>query len=132
MQRMSGIDPMFVYSETPVTPMTVAYACIFDPKTAPGGYSFDKVRAVLEERVPLLPPFRRRLIPVPLGLDHPRWVDDPAFDLDNHLFRVALPAPGGEAELTALVATVMGRSLVPTNRHGRCTSSRDSRAEGSV
>jgi WS/DGAT/MGAT family acyltransferase len=104
---------MFVYSETPVTPMTVAYACVFDPKTAPGGYSFEKVRAVLEERVPSLPPFRRRLIAVPFGLDHPRWVDDPAYDLDNHLFRVALPAPGGEAELTAMVATVMGRPLDP-------------------
>ena len=48
---------------------------------------------------------------VPFGLDHPRWVDDPAFDLDNHLHRVALPAPGGEAELRAKVAEVMGRPL---------------------
>jgi WS/DGAT/MGAT family acyltransferase len=110
---MNGIDPMFVYSETPVTPMEVAYACIFDPTTAPGGYSFEAVRAVLAERVPSLVPFRRRLVPVPFGLDHPRWVDDPDFDLDNHLHRVALPAPGGEAELTAMVAAVMGRPLDP-------------------
>ena len=52
-------------------------------------------------------------MPVPFGLDHPRWVDDPDFDLDNHLHRVALPAPGGEAELTAMVAAVMGRPLDP-------------------
>ena len=113
MQRMNGIDPMFVYSETPVTPMEVAYACVFDPATAPGGYSFEAVRAVLAERVPSLVPFRRRLMPVPFGLDHPRWVDDPDFDLDNHLHRVALPAPGGEAELTSMVAAVMGRALEP-------------------
>src|SRR5580698_10605404 len=111
MQRMNGIDPMFVYSETPVTPMEVAYACVFDPATAPGGYSFEGVRAVLAERVPLLVPFRRRLMPVPFGLDHPRWVDDPAFDLDNHLHRAALPAPGSEVELRAKVAEVMGRPL---------------------
>ncbi len=113
MQRMSGIDPMFVYSETPVTPMTVAYACTFDPKTAPDGYSFEAVKAVLAQRVPFLPPFRRRLMPVPLGLDHPRWVDDPDFDLEHHLHRVALPTPGGEAEFTDMVAAVMGRPLVP-------------------
>ena len=101
MQRMTGIDPMFVYSDTPVTPMEVAYACVFDPATAPGGYSFEAVRAVLAERVPTLVPLRRRLMAVPFGLDHPRWVDDPAFDLDNHLHRAALPAPGGEAELRA-------------------------------
>jgi WS/DGAT/MGAT family acyltransferase len=114
MQRMSGIDPMFVYSDTPLTPMEVAYICVFDPATAPGGYSFEAVRAMLVDRVPTLPellPLRRRLMAVPFGLDHPRWVDDPAFDLDNHLHRTALPAPGGEVELRAKVAEVMGRPL---------------------
>jgi len=113
---MSGIDPMFVYSDTPLTPMEVAYTCVFDPTTAPAGYSFEAVRAVLADRVPTLPallPLRRRLMAVPFGLDHPRWVDDPAFDLDNHLHRAALPAPGGEAELRAKVAEVMGRPLDP-------------------
>ena len=68
---------------------------------------------MLADRVPTLLPFRRRLMAVPFGLDHPRWVDDPDFDLDNHLHRVALPAPGGEAELRAMVAEVMGRPLDP-------------------
>jgi diacylglycerol O-acyltransferase / wax synthase len=113
MERMSGIDPMFVYSDTPLTPMEVAYACVFDPVTAPDGYTFEAVRAVLAERVPSLVPLRRRLMAIPLGLDHPRWVDDPEFDLDNHLHRVALPEPGGESELSALVAAVMGRPLHP-------------------
>lgn len=114
MQRMSGIDPMFVYSDTPLTPMEVAYICVFDPATAPGGYSFEAVRAMLADRVPTRPellPLRRRLMAVPFGLDHPRWVDDPAFDLDNHVHRVALPAPGGEVELRAKAAEVMGRPL---------------------
>ncbi len=113
MQRMTGIDPMFIYSDTPETPMEIAYACVFDPRTLPGGYSFERVTAVLQTRIPTLQPFRRRLMPVPLGLDHPRWVDDPDFDLANHLHRVALPAPGGEAEFRAQVALVMGRPLTP-------------------
>ena len=113
MERMTGIDPMFIYSDTPETPMEIAYACIFDPATAEGGYTFERVADLLTSRIPALPPFRRRLMPVPLGLDHPRWVDDPEFDLDNHLHRTALPAPGGEAEFTALVAEVMGRPLTP-------------------
>jgi diacylglycerol O-acyltransferase len=111
MERMSGIDPMFVYSDTPLTPMEVAYICVFDPVTAPGGYSFESVRAMLAERVPTLLPLRRRLMAVPFGLDHPRWVEDPGFELDNHLHRVALPAPGGEVELRAKAAEVMGRPL---------------------
>jgi diacylglycerol O-acyltransferase / wax synthase len=113
MQRMTGIDPMFIYSDTPETPMEIAYACVFDPSSAPDGYAFEKVQALLEERIPTLPSFRRRLMPVPLGLDHPRWVDDPDFDLANHLHRVALPAPGGAEEFSAMVAAVMGRPLIP-------------------
>ena len=113
MQRMTGIDPMFIYSDTPETPMEIAYACVFDPATLGGGYSFERVKGVLQTRIPTLQPFRRRLMPVPLGLDHPRWVDDPDFDLANHLHRTALPNPGGEAEFRAKVAEVMGRPLTP-------------------
>jgi WS/DGAT/MGAT family acyltransferase len=113
MQRMTGIDPMFIYSDTPETPMEVAYACVFDPTGLDGGYSFEHVTGVLQTRIPTLQPFRRRLIPVPLGLDHPRWVDDPDFDLANHLHRTALPEPGGHPEFRAKVAEVMGRPLTP-------------------
>jgi diacylglycerol O-acyltransferase len=113
MQRMTGIDPMFVYSDTPETPMEIAYACVFDPASTAEGYRFEDVVAVLESRMPALTPFRRRLMTVPLGLDHPRWVDDPDFDLGNHLHRVAVPAPGGSEEFAAMVARVMGRPLQP-------------------
>ena len=113
MQRMNGIDPMFIYSDTPETPMEVAYACVFDPATVAGGYSFARVRARLASRLPVVPPFRRRLMTVPFGLDHPRWVDDPEFDLDNHLFRVALPAPGDEEEFARQVVEVLEHRLPP-------------------
>jgi diacylglycerol O-acyltransferase / wax synthase len=113
MERMSGIDPMFVYSDTRYTPMEIAYACVFDPSSAEGGYSFERVVGVLESRMPTLTPFRRRLLPVPLGLDNPRWVDDPDFDLSNHLHRVAAPEPGGDEEFCNMVAAVMGRPLLP-------------------
>ena len=59
MQRMTGIDPMFIYSDTPETPMEIAYACVFDPSSAPDGYSFEKVRALLDGADPhaaLVPP----------------------------------------------------------------------------
>ena len=94
--------------------MEVAYTCTFDPSTAADGYSFEGVREVLAQRLPALGPFRRRLVEVPFGLDHPRWVDDPDFDLDNHLHRTAAPAPGGANELHQMAAEVMGRPLDPS------------------
>ena len=124
MERMTGIDPMFIYSDTPETPMEIAYACVFDPSSATGGYSFERVAAVLADRIPTLAPFRRRLVPVPLGLDHPRWVDDPDFDLGNHLHRAALPEPGGEVEFTRWWPRSWAARSSPSSRRGRCTSLR--------
>jgi diacylglycerol O-acyltransferase / wax synthase len=111
MRRLSGLDPMFFYLETSTVHMQVAYVCILDPSTASEEYSFATVRAQLEQRLHLLPPFRQRLVEVPLGLDHPRWVEDPDFDLDHHLHQVVLASPGGESELADFTADVLSRPL---------------------
>jgi WS/DGAT/MGAT family acyltransferase len=102
---------MFFYLETPTTHMQSAFICIFDPSTAPENYSFARVRELLEQRLHLLPPFRRRLVEVPLGLDHPRWVEDPDFNLDHHLRHAVIAPPGGEFELADFAATVLSQPL---------------------
>jgi WS/DGAT/MGAT family acyltransferase len=56
---------------------------------------------------------RQRAVRVPFGLGHPVWVEDPDFELDDHLSRASLPSPGGKAELDAFVASVMSRQLDP-------------------
>ncbi len=111
MRRLSGLDAIFLYLETPTNHMHVGSTVVLDPSTIPGGYAFEKVRALVESRLPLLPPFRRRLVEVPFGLHHPIWVEDPDFDLDYHLRRAALPPPGGKQELEEFAGAVFGRPL---------------------
>jgi diacylglycerol O-acyltransferase len=111
MERLSGLDASFLYMETPSLHMHVSMAAIFDPSTVPGGYSFEKVRSLVSERLRAVPVFTRRLVEVPFRLDHPYWVDDPHFDLDYHLRRAALPSPGGLDELAEFVGDVCGRQL---------------------
>jgi WS/DGAT/MGAT family acyltransferase len=111
MQRLTGMDASFLYLETPTNHMHVAATAVFDPSTVPGGYSFEKVRELVESRLHLLPPFRRRLLTVPFALHHPLWVEDPDFDLEYHVRRAALPAPGGESELAEFAEQVMARPL---------------------
>ena len=48
---------------------------------------------------------------MPFALGRPVWVDDPHFNLDYHLRRTALPAPGGDDELRNLVGRVMSQQL---------------------
>ena len=69
------------------------------------------MKRLLEERLPLLPPFRWRLAEVPLGLDYPYWVDDQDFDLDFHVRELALPAPGSDQQLAEQVARIFARPL---------------------
>jgi WS/DGAT/MGAT family acyltransferase len=111
MRRLTGLDATFLFIETPSNHMHVASVAVFDPSTVPGGYTFEKVRALVENRLPLLPPFRWKLVEVPFGLHRPLFIEDPDFDLDFHIRRCALPSPGGADELRAFVADVAGRPL---------------------
>ena len=111
MQRLTGLDATFLYLETPNNHMHVAGAAIFDPSTVPEGYSFDAVKDLVESRLHLLPPFRRRLVTVPFDLHHPLWIEDPDFDIEYHVRRAALPSPGGLEELAEFTADVISRPL---------------------
>jgi WS/DGAT/MGAT family acyltransferase len=111
MQRLTGLDATFLYLETPSIHMHVASTAVFDPSTVPGGYSYEKVVELVESRLPLLPPFRRRLVEVPFQLHHPLWIEDPDFDIEYHVRRAALPAPGGAQELAEFAADIFSRPL---------------------
>jgi diacylglycerol O-acyltransferase / wax synthase len=111
MEQLTGLDATFLYLETPSLHMHVSMAAMFDPATVPGGYSFDKLRDLVSSRLELAPIFRRRLIEVPFRLGHPYWVDDPTFDIEYHIRRGAVPAPGGVEELAQFVGDVCSRQL---------------------
>ncbi len=111
MDRLSGLDASFLYLETPSLHMHVAMANVFDPTTVPGGYSFDRLKAHIAERLPLAPVFGRRLVEVPFRLGHPVWAEDPTFDLDYHVRLAAVPRPGGLKELADLAGDIVGRPL---------------------
>ncbi len=111
MERLTGLDAGFLYMETPTQHMHTLKIAILDPSTVPGGYRFERVKEVLAERLHLLPPFRRRLVEVPFNLHHPVWIEDPDFDLDFHVRRVAVPAPGGQEELDELISQIASHQL---------------------
>jgi WS/DGAT/MGAT family acyltransferase len=50
-------------------------------------------------RVTAIPTFREKLSNTFLNLDHPVWVEDAEFDVQRHVHRIGLPAPGGRIEL---------------------------------
>jgi WS/DGAT/MGAT family acyltransferase len=111
MQRLSGLDASFLHLETPSSHMHVASLGIFDPSEVEGGISLERVIEVYSQRLHLAPPFRRRLAHVPFGLHHPLWIEDPDFDIRNHVRHTAIPAPGGTKELSNLVSRLVALPL---------------------
>ncbi len=102
LQRLSGLDASFLYLETSTQPLHVCSVLELDTATIPGGYSFERLRDELAVRITAIPTFRERLANSFLNLDHPVWVEDEEFDVDRHLHRIGLPAPGGRVELAEI------------------------------
>ena len=105
-RRLSGMDAAFLYAETGDTPLHVMGALVLESHGRGPREDFKRIRAQIERRLPALPVLRRKLGSVPFGIGHPIWIDDPDFDLDAHLHRLALPAPGGDSELTDAIARI--------------------------
>jgi WS/DGAT/MGAT family acyltransferase len=105
-RRLSGTDAAFLYAETENAPLHVVGALVLESSERAAGKDFQNIRAQIVRRLPALPILRRKLTMVPLDLDHPVWTDDPAFDLDAHLHRAALPEPGSERELAEFVTRI--------------------------
>lgn len=104
MDRLSGLDASFLYLETPAQLMHVCAVMVLDPATMTTSYSFAGLQDRIDSVVRDVPAFTKKLRRVPLGLDHPVWVRDRAFDIERHVHRLALPTPGGYAELMELCA----------------------------
>jgi diacylglycerol O-acyltransferase len=108
-ERLRTRDLAFLATESPSTPMHNATLEIFDPKDS--GFDCHALSALIADRIAFVPRYRQLLQFVPGRLANPLWVDDPAFDLEFHVRRAALPQPGDEAELRELVARIVARPL---------------------
>jgi WS/DGAT/MGAT family acyltransferase len=111
LQQLSGLDAAFLYMETPSQFGHVSTLSVYARPEAPGYNPYAAWRTEIERRLHLLEPLRRRLINVPLGLDHPFWIEDPNFDLDFHVRHTAVPQPGNDEQLANLVARIIARPL---------------------
>lgn len=112
MQQLSGLDASFLYLETPNAPMHISGLCIYTQETAPGGkVRFKQIIESTTAKVKRIPSLTRRLKEVPLGLDHPYWIDDGEFDPEFHIRHVALPAPGDWRQLCILISRIHARPL---------------------
>jgi WS/DGAT/MGAT family acyltransferase len=110
-KQLSGVDASFLYLESGRVYGHVSGLGIFARPDAPGWSPYEVTRNRLASRLADLEPLRRRLVEVPLQLDHPFWIEDPDFDLEFHVRESCLPPPGTDDKLIQLVARLVARAL---------------------
>jgi WS/DGAT/MGAT family acyltransferase len=111
-RQLTSLDAQFLGVESGRTFGHVGSLCTYDPSTAPGGeLTIQDLCGLVAERLHLLPPFRWKLVDVPLGIDLPYWIEDPDFDLDFHIRESAVPPPGDDRKLAETVARIFARPL---------------------
>ncbi|MCU1588393.1 MAG: hypothetical protein JWN31_1886 [Frankiales bacterium] len=111
MQQLTGLDASFLAMETHAVFGHVGSVCVLDPSTSPDEVTLEKITRLIEQRLHLMPPFRRRLVTVPLGLDQPYWIEDAGFNIEYHVREIALPAPGDDKQLAEQAARLHARPL---------------------
>jgi diacylglycerol O-acyltransferase len=112
MRQLTALDQQFLALEDSRHYGHVGGLASLDPATAPGGgLTILDIQRLIAERLPLVPPFRWRLVEVPFDLAYGYWVDDPNFDLEFHVREIALAPPGTDAQLGEQVARIFARPL---------------------
>ncbi len=86
MSRLTTADASFVYTESMSGPMHISSVMVLE-----GELAYERVFEHIQERLHLIPAYRRKLVSVPMNIAHPRWTDDPDFDLANHVLHRRVP-----------------------------------------
>jgi diacylglycerol O-acyltransferase len=105
--RLSAIDASFLHQEGPTSHMHIGAVTIF-AGPPPG---VDEFLNSLRGRLHLVPRYRQKLAFPRFESGRPLWVDDHDFNLEYHVRRTALPAPGSEHQLQRLAARIVSQQL---------------------
>ena len=111
MKRLNGMDAILLYSETPNVHTHTLKIAILDTGEQGVEFGFDEFRRTLERRLHILEPLRYKLVEIPWRVHHPMWLENCEVDLDYHLRRVEVPAPGGRRELDRVIGEVASTPL---------------------
>jgi diacylglycerol O-acyltransferase / wax synthase len=110
-KRLNGMDAMLLYSETPNLHTHTLKVAIIHAADYDGEFSFEVFRRTIARRLHLLDPLRYQLVDIPWKLHHPMWLEDCPVDLDYHLRRAHVPAPGGRRELDQIIGEIASTPL---------------------
>lgn len=112
MQLISPTDSMFLLAESREHPMHVGGLQLFEPpEGVSGGEFLREMHQKMVEHTEFQPTFRKHPGRMFGGISNLTWAIDDEVDLEYHLRRSALPAPGRVRELLELTSRLHGTLL---------------------
>ena len=106
-ERLGSLDAAWFHMDRPENSADVVGMLVF--RELP---RFERLRAIIEERLVTCPRFRQRVVPG-AGFASGAWQDDPFFDLERHLVR--LRVDGGREALAARLGVLASTPLDPAH-----------------
>lgn len=105
-ESFSPVDAAWLRMDRPTNTMMITGVMMFDRPL-----DMARVKETIATRMLRYDRFRQRVREAPLGMTLPHWEEDPHFDINAHIHRVALPAPGDMTALQDLVSDLMSQPL---------------------
>ena len=101
---LAPVDNAWLRMEEPTNLMMITGVFLFEEPL-----EMTRLKKVVEERLLSYRRFRQRVVQP--NLQPAYWEDDPHFDLNAHIHRVALPSPGDQETLQDLINDLMSAPL---------------------
>ena len=103
---MTSMDASFLYFEKPSLPLHIGSTLVLDEH-------LDRETLVghLASRVNRIPRYRELAAFDGLNVAHPRWEDDPDFDVGRHIEEITLPQPATDEDVLQAIASLHAQML---------------------
>lgn len=108
-EMLANSDAVWISMEEPTNLMIVSGLLLFDEVV-----DHVRLKQVIHNRLLSFKRFRQRVMQPPVPLSPLFWEDDPHFNIDTHITRMALPSPGDEGELEQMISRLISTPLDQT------------------
>jgi diacylglycerol O-acyltransferase / wax synthase len=110
-ERASPTDRAFLAMDSRNVPEQLGVILLLDRAQ---GADLARVRRLIGDRIRAVPRLRQKLLRAPFGCGGPIWIDDPRFEIGNHVRAVTCPEPGDEHALLDLAIPLIAAPLPRT------------------
>ena len=104
-EPLSAVDHAWLRMDEPSNLMIINGVLVMDEPA-----DLERIKAILQHRLLPIRRFRQRIVRIQ---GEPCWEEVPELDLDRHLFRSALPAPGDDGALREVISELMSEPFDP-------------------